>query len=601
MRAQCLKGGSVNFEHLFNRYSQWCIDKNKKWMNEEQAKKSLKRWMNINVNKQGVIKGRRFRINSPDLSKLDSTFLFLKYGKDVSPDGSGSMFVNYDNLNSLYNDFCVNNFLKKEDLRQRLVSKGFVILKSSLSQTFEVYGLKINPPRRPSLAERFTRFINRKPGSKNVKPEQPKNFEEKIEENRERKDIVVMEEIELKDDVSAEQPSTQQKINISKNITFSKFVEMYTEKGGCVNFDTLVSLSKKTNKTVVRELKKLGYPILSGTIIGLSIRNSYQTNVDVFIYSSPNLRKQDDAVCFIDELQALYLSFCKDNKILNVERKQFIDDLLSLGYKTLNEKVYGISIGKVSNDERKTDNLTITARTYNSMISIKQISKDFFETIELSSNNKNKNSFDIKAGAIALFAQRLRYLDDNIKRSDLSYIIVRYQLYLLDEVDDITETIKILKEWNLIVVSTPLATGNFVVSKTTYEKFKEQLLFEDVKQSKTKSAKEVDCYRLLRNTYDDLINQYKIVLKNGTVYNVDMYSQKSNTVIEFLGDFYHGNPHVFKKDDLNSMLNKTYGKLYDETMERLTSLKDEGYNVIYVWEKDWNKRSEDHSSFLKTM
>jgi len=215
-----------------------------------------------------------------------------------------------------------------------------------------------------------------------------------------------------------------------------------------------------------------------------------------------------------------------------------------------------------------------------------------FEVVERNDKKTFAYTFDIKAGAIANFAPRLRTLDETTKWSDLSFIVVRDQLYRLEDVEDLTEIIKTLKEWNLMVVFTPLMEGQFIVSKASYENLKSRLLLEEVKQTKTKSAKEVECYRLLKSKYSDLVNQHKITLKDGTVYNVDMFSEKDNTVIEFLGDFYHGNPDVFEKEKLNSMLDKTYGQLYDETVKRLTALKEEGYTTLYVWENDWNKRDQ---------
>ena len=68
---------------------------------------------------------------------------------------------------------------------------------------------------------------------------------------------------------------------------------------------------------------------------------------------------------------------------------------------------------------------------------------------------------------------------------------------------------------------------------------------------------------------------------------VDGFDPKTNTVYEFLGDYFHGNPQRFNSNDYNQICHKTFGELYDETFKRLKLLKDNGYNVCYIWEWDW--------------
>lgn len=67
-------------------------------------------------------------------------------------------------------------------------------------------------------------------------------------------------------------------------------------------------------------------------------------------------------------------------------------------------------------------------------------------------------------------------------------------------------------------------------------------------------------------------------------FHVDGYDDKTNTLYEFLGDYWHGNPSVFDHNRLNERVNKTFGELYDETMERFEMFKKLGYNIVYRWE-----------------
>jgi hypothetical protein len=64
---------------------------------------------------------------------------------------------------------------------------------------------------------------------------------------------------------------------------------------------------------------------------------------------------------------------------------------------------------------------------------------------------------------------------------------------------------------------------------------------------------------------------------------------KDNTIYEFLGDYWHGNPFKFKRDDVNPRCKKTFGELYDSTFRRFDFLKSAGYKINYIWETDWNR------------
>jgi len=78
--------------------------------------------------------------------------------------------------------------------------------------------------------------------------------------------------------------------------------------------------------------------------------------------------------------------------------------------------------------------------------------------------------------------------------------------------------------------------------------------------------------------------QVKILRKK-----VDGFDPKTNTIYEFLGNYYHGNPNMFNLSDYNQTCHKTFGELYENTMKVFTKLKSIGYNIKYIWELDWNR------------
>lgn len=73
---------------------------------------------------------------------------------------------------------------------------------------------------------------------------------------------------------------------------------------------------------------------------------------------------------------------------------------------------------------------------------------------------------------------------------------------------------------------------------------------------------------------------------------------KGNKIYEFLGNYYHGNPKIYKSKEYNQICHKTFGELYNNTQKKLILLKNKGYKVYYIWEKDWN---DWNGGIIKTM
>ena len=60
---------------------------------------------------------------------------------------------------------------------------------------------------------------------------------------------------------------------------------------------------------------------------------------------------------------------------------------------------------------------------------------------------------------------------------------------------------------------------------------------------------------------------------------------------EFLRDYLHGNPEKFNSEDFNKRNKNFFGRLYPNTNERLCDLRDAGYHMYYIWEKDYRTLS----------
>lgn len=84
----------------------------------------------------------------------------------------------------------------------------------------------------------------------------------------------------------------------------------------------------------------------------------------------------------------------------------------------------------------------------------------------------------------------------------------------------------------------------------------------------------------------NLIKEYR--LPEYKLRSVDGYDPITNTIYQFHGDFYHGNPKVYPPNYLNKKLNRFASELYEETLQKDQQLRDFGYNLVIMWEYDFN-------------
>jgi G:T-mismatch repair DNA endonuclease (very short patch repair protein) len=67
----------------------------------------------------------------------------------------------------------------------------------------------------------------------------------------------------------------------------------------------------------------------------------------------------------------------------------------------------------------------------------------------------------------------------------------------------------------------------------------------------------------------------------------DGYDPTTKTIYEFNGDYWHGNPNLYKSTDTNKHNKKTFEELYKKTIERESFLVKNGYKVVSIWESDF--------------
>lgn len=75
----------------------------------------------------------------------------------------------------------------------------------------------------------------------------------------------------------------------------------------------------------------------------------------------------------------------------------------------------------------------------------------------------------------------------------------------------------------------------------------------------------------------------------GTKYIADGYTPVTNTIYEFDGDFWHGNPKLYDSNALNKVNKKTFGALLRATRKKRSVCEELGYKYISIWHSEWKQ------------
>lgn len=91
----------------------------------------------------------------------------------------------------------------------------------------------------------------------------------------------------------------------------------------------------------------------------------------------------------------------------------------------------------------------------------------------------------------------------------------------------------------------------------------------------------------------NVLDQYKhkSLRINNKLFFVDAFDPIKNIIYEFYGDYWHGNPNIYKSEDLNKSSKVKFGDLYNRTIKRENVLKENGYTIVYIWESDFKNNN----------
>ena len=69
----------------------------------------------------------------------------------------------------------------------------------------------------------------------------------------------------------------------------------------------------------------------------------------------------------------------------------------------------------------------------------------------------------------------------------------------------------------------------------------------------------------------------------------DGFDEIANTVLEFNGSLFHGDPRRYPADQPHPLIaKKTCGEIYQKTLDRDQWIRDQGYTLVTMWEMEWD-------------
>ena len=74
-------------------------------------------------------------------------------------------------------------------------------------------------------------------------------------------------------------------------------------------------------------------------------------------------------------------------------------------------------------------------------------------------------------------------------------------------------------------------------------------------------------------------------------YCYDFVNTTQKICIEFNGDYWHCNPNKYDKNFMHEIINETAENIWKKDKKKIDLIKNNGYTVIIIWERDWKENS----------
>jgi len=102
-------------------------------------------------------------------------------------------------------------------------------------------------------------------------------------------------------------------------------------------------------------------------------------------------------------------------------------------------------------------------------------------------------------------------------------------------------------------------------------------------------------YGVIQHTWLNLIGlpdtkstrEITLTMNDKTWIFADGFDPVTNTIYEFWGDYWHGNPIIYNGNK-RTYFGTTFGELYEKTLRKREKILSNGFNLVEIWENDFN-------------
>ena len=120
------------------------------------------------------------------------------------------------------------------------------------------------------------------------------------------------------------------------------------------------------------------------------------------------------------------------------------------------------------------------------------------------------------------------------------------------------------------------------------------------------SKLEKEIFEFLNETNFDFVSSFNSnkqwcindLKKSGRIFFVDFFFKDIDLCVEVFGDYWHVNTELYSDDFYHKHKQKTAKEIRESDYERLSSIRNKGFDIVVIWEHDWNKEKEKTKSIL---
>jgi len=111
------------------------------------------------------------------------------------------------------------------------------------------------------------------------------------------------------------------------------------------------------------------------------------------------------------------------------------------------------------------------------------------------------------------------------------------------------------------------------------------------------STGEVELRDYIKSLYaGEVLSTFQL---NNSTKNLDIYIPKLNIGFEFQGTYFHMDPRLYKKEDINKKCRKTALEIWNKDLDKVIICENQGIDLYPIWEWDWTTQKDIEKMRIK--